>query len=126
MSRFIWGAEMENHPMGGYYCDGKIENASFEEWRFGAIASQAIQRSGMNKKGELDIDLVSGVENFTDTVLFVAGSCNKFIGADFQKRQMSYFPYARLEIIEEAGHTMFGEKPEESLAIIRKYFATFE
>lgn len=121
MTRFIWGSEIENHPMSGYYCNGDIHNTAFDEWRFGSLASQAIQQAGLNEKGKLEIDLVSGVENFQDTVLFIASSCNKYIGIEHQKKQMKYFPHAHLEVIEDAGHTMFGEQPEQSLKIIREY-----
>jgi pimeloyl-ACP methyl ester carboxylesterase len=34
---------------------------------------------------------------------------------------MRHFPNAELEVIEGAGHTMFGEKPAESLAAVRRY-----
>jgi len=35
---------------------------------------------------------------------------------------MEYFPSAELIVKKNAGHTLFGEKPTESLGAIRKYF----
>jgi pimeloyl-ACP methyl ester carboxylesterase len=35
---------------------------------------------------------------------------------------MKYFNDAEMVIIEDAGHTMFGEQPDQSLASIRAYF----
>jgi proline iminopeptidase len=43
------------------------------------------------------------------------------IGADFQSRQMKLFPNAELAIIPDAGHEMFFENPEESVAVVRAY-----
>ncbi len=113
---------MKNHPLKDYYCEGKIQNAAIGMWRFGSLASQVIPRSGMNEQGEFVFNFAEGVENYTNKVLFIAGSCNKLIGPEYQERQMKVFPNAELVVIQGAGHTMFGEKPEESLKVIRKYF----
>lgn len=72
--------------------------------------------------GNLEIDLISGVENFNNKVLFISGECNTLIGKDYQQGHMKYFPNTELAIIPNAGHTMFGEQPEECLAKVRGYF----
>ena len=109
------------NPMTKYYCNQDFATASFDYWRMGAFASLAAQNLEMNEKGEPVIDLVTGVENYPGTVLFIASECNQLIGEPWQRRQMKLFPRAKLKVIKEAGHTMFGEKPEESLKIIRDY-----
>ncbi|MEM7344986.1 MAG: alpha/beta hydrolase [Chloroflexota bacterium] len=60
--------------------------------------------------------------NYTNEVLFIAGECNTFIGAVFQREQMNIFPQAQLVIIPDAGHEMIGDNPVDSLAAIQTYF----
>jgi pimeloyl-ACP methyl ester carboxylesterase len=58
----------------------------------------------------------------TSKVLLMASRCNTIIGMEQQKVHLTYYPNAELVVIEDAGHTMFGEQPEKSPEIIRKYF----
>ncbi|MDF1569928.1 MAG: alpha/beta hydrolase, partial [Spirochaetaceae bacterium] len=108
--------------LAAYYPDDDLENAVGDSWRFGAAASAAIPGSGIDKNGRL-IDLAAGVETWSGKALFVSGSENSIIGPDYQAEQMSRFPHAQLSVVEGAGHTMIGEKPTESLAIIRRFLA---
>ena len=48
-------------------------------------------KKGLNKDGEMKIDLVSGLENYTKKVLFISGECSAIIGSEFQKGHMKYF-----------------------------------
>lgn len=119
MGRFFT-TPIADHPLGGYYRDGDIANAAGESWRFGALAARAVPESGMDENGRLR-DLAAGVDRWAGTALFIAGSENSIIGPDHQRSQTARFPRARLAVIEGAGHTMFGEKPEESLRVVREY-----
>jgi proline iminopeptidase len=111
---------MDNHPLAGYYRDGKLENAAGDYWRFGALASRTIPASGLDSDGRL-IDLAAGVENWDGNALFLSGSENSIIGPDYQRTQMDRFPRSEIVVIEGAGHTMFGEKPAESNSAVRTY-----
>ena len=113
---------IEGNPMRKYFCDERIDNAYMPFWRFSGVASQAIIKKGMDKNGNIQIDLVSGLENYTNKVLFITGACNKIIGKEYQEDHMKHFNNAEMIVIKGAGHTMFGEKTEESLDIINKYF----
>ena len=114
-------ARVAGHPMAGYYCGRDLSTARMETWRFGARANAALFREGFDKEGDPRVEFITGVEQFRRKVLFLAGSCNTVIGEAQQRRHMRYFPNAELEVIEGAGHTMFGEKPAESLAAVRRY-----
>ena len=57
------------------------------------------QEEGVDADGNFDIDLVDGVENFENRVLFMAGECQSIIGEEFQARQMQLFPSADLVVI---------------------------
>jgi hypothetical protein len=65
----------------------------------------------------MQIDLVSGLENHTDKILFMVGECDRLIGRDYQKGHMKYFPDAEMAVIRNAGHTMIGEQLDRKLAL---------
>ena len=85
-------------------------------------ASQSIPRSQTDENGNMSIDLVSGVENYRDTVLLITGDCNKLIGPDYQQKHLKYFTMHKMEIIENAGHNMFLDQPEKFYQIVREFF----
>ena len=112
---------IKDHPLSGYFCEGKMENAALGMWRIGSLASKAVPQSGMNDQGEFIFNFTEGIERYTNKVLFIAGSCNTIIGPEYQERQMKLYPNAEMVVIEGAGHTMFGEKSEESIKAVREY-----
>lgn len=113
---------IDGNPMKEYFCDGDPNSAFMPYWRYSLDANLEIQKGGM-KDGMFDIDLVSGIENYRDTVLFITSSCNRLIGSEHQKEHMKHFPRVTHVEIDNVGHTMFGEKPEESATIIRSYLS---
>jgi len=114
--------DIEGNPMRNYFCDKKLQNGFLSLWRYSGVAGQAIIEKGMDENGDVQIDLVTGVEKFQGKVLFITGECNTIIGEEFQKEHIKYFLNAEMIVIKDAGHTMLGEKPDESISIIRKYF----
>jgi len=112
----------KKHPLSKYYCDQDLKNASLEYWRYSYLSNRTIFESGIDEEGNMQIDLVSGVENFKNKVLFITGECNTLIGEEYQKDHMKYFNNAEMVVIKNAGHTMFGEQPEESIGAVRRYF----
>jgi proline iminopeptidase len=110
----------DDHPQASYYCEGDKpdENVS---WRYGAAAGNAIFQEAVDEDGNFDINLAAGVEKFENTVLFMTGGCQQLIGVEFQNQQMALFPNTELAVIPDAGHEMFFEKPEESVAVVRAY-----
>jgi proline iminopeptidase len=116
--------EAPEHALAGYYCGADLATAHLPVWRTGARAFDGIFAKSTDGGGHFTIDPVSpNVKRFPHKVLLVAGSCDAIIGADTQREQMGLFSNAELAIIEGAGHTMFGEQPEASLAVLRRYFA---
>lgn len=113
---------IEGNPMRKYFCDENINNGYLPFWRLSGIASQSIIKKGMDKDGNIQIDLVSGLENYTKKVMFLVGECNQIIGKDYQEGHMKYFTNAEMIVIKDAGHTMIGEKTKECLEIIEQYF----
>ncbi|WP_428738777.1 alpha/beta fold hydrolase [Sulfurimonas sp.] len=107
-----------------YYCNGIIPDVGLEVFRASASSASNVNNLIVDSKGEIDIDLIKGVENFPEKVLFLASQCNKKIGVKFQKKQMKYFKSAELKIIKNSGHMMFAEQPEQTVSIVRKYLKT--
>lgn len=105
-----------------YYCGGAPPEGARTFWRPGSAAMRAILKSAMNDKGEVEVDLVKGVEKFGAAVLFMAGECNRSIGPAYQREQMKYFRQAELAVIKGSGHMMFAERPDESVSAVRSYF----
>jgi proline iminopeptidase len=113
----------DDHPQAGYYCPGDKPDPE-GGWRFGAAAAASIQAEAIDAEGNIDLNLVEGVENYTNRVLFMTGECQMLIGEDWQREQMAFFPSADLVVIPDAGHEMFKENPPASIAAIRSCLAT--
>ncbi len=109
-----------DHPQIGYYCAGDVPDSE-GSWRFSTQSSDALFQEAIDADGNFDINFIAGVENFSNKVLFITGECQTVIGADFQSRQMAFFPNAELAVISDAGHEMFAENPDVSVAVVRDY-----
>lgn len=95
-------------------------------WRLGAAANRYITEDGMDDDGNAVYDFTAHLAAFETEVLFVASGLNEIIGRDFQAKQMSAYPSARLEVVEGAGHDFAWLKPAETLALIRDYIARLD
>jgi proline iminopeptidase len=116
--------DVPGHPLAAYQCEGDMKTAYFPSWRAGARALSAVLEKARDDDGRFTLDLVSpSIKRFPHKVLLVAGSCNTIIGPEAQRQNMELFSNAELAVIQGAGHSMFGEKPEASLAVLRRYLA---
>ncbi len=89
-------------------------------WRFGAIASAALMKDAA-RGGKADWDFTKGLDGFTRPVLFEGSELNEVIGAEFQKRQVTFYPNGQLVVIAGAGHDFQWTQPEETLRPIFTY-----
>ncbi len=121
--RQITEADVEGHPIAGYFCGGKLQK--FPTSRFGGTAMLATS-SIVDDEGHVHIDLVSGLDRYDGRVLFLSSSCNTLIGPQHQRKQMRFFRHAELVVIDGAGHVMFSDKPAESLAAVRRFFGSVQ
>jgi proline iminopeptidase len=120
----LWGLDVPGHPLAAYYCDGSPKTAYQPSWRAGARAFDALFARSRGENGQFTRDLVSpSIKRYPHKVLLVAGSCNRIIGPEAQRRNAELFADAELAVIKDAGHTMFGEEPDASLAVLRRYLA---
>jgi proline iminopeptidase len=122
------GRELSRHggpgnPVLGYFCGRDLDKAYLPSWRPGVRSMVTMLGRASNEDGQVVLDLSRGIEAYRREVLLVSGSCNEIIGPEVQEQHRRLFPQARLAVIQGAGHTMFGERPDESLSLIRQYFA---
>ena len=122
-TRRVLSLSVPGQPFAGYYCGSDPHSASDPVWREGSRAFRSIVKAAF-KEGHLDRDLVSiKAKRFPHKVLLVAGRCNSVIGPEVQRQNLALFANAELAVINDAGHTMFGERPEASLAVLERYLA---
>ncbi|NJM16951.1 MAG: alpha/beta hydrolase [Bacteroidales bacterium] len=89
--------------------------------RFGAMASGIMLQSAMDEKGNIVVDFTKGLDKFHHQVLILSGRCNTIIGPEHQEQHAALFNFSKHVVIEDAGHTMFGEKPKQCLKVIKDY-----
>lgn len=91
-------------------------------WRVGAVANTTLMKEGMSH-GKAVWDFTKNLDHFTKPVLFEASAWNEVTGADFQRRQMTFYPNAQLAVIPGAGHDHPWIQPEATLRPIFSYLA---
>jgi pimeloyl-ACP methyl ester carboxylesterase len=91
-------------------------------WRLGAVANAAVLKGGMSG-GKAVWDYTKGLENFQHPVLFEASELDTVLGADFQKRQLAFYPDAQLVVVPGAGHDHPWVQPEATLRPVFSYLA---
>jgi proline iminopeptidase len=122
LRRALMELDVHGHPLAGYYCDSDVRSAFQSAWRAGARAESAVFQKARDDAGHFKVNLVTpNLKRFPHKVLLVAGSCNTIIGPEAQSQNLELFSNAELAVIKDAGHTMFGEQPEASLAVLRRY-----
>ncbi|NDY90365.1 alpha/beta fold hydrolase [Ideonella livida] len=96
-------------------------------WRAGAPAFQAtLGRMQRDPAWGRQLDFTHGLQAYSGRVLFVRGACNQAQGEAHQRRMMARFApvnQARLETVPQAGHFMFNDQPQASLAAVRGFLA---
>lgn len=122
--RAVAQLDLPDHPYAGYYCDADPRSAYEPVWRIGARAARAVRQSLLSDDDTIAVDVVTpSVKRFPHKVLLLAGSCNTITGPAAQRQNAALFANAELQVIDDAGHTMLGERPESSLTVIRRYLA---
>lgn len=106
----------------GQMCDGRLP--AMQAWRFGSPNFQATVGRMMDDPAfARQLDFRKGVDAFQGPTLFLAGGCNRVVGEAHQRKLMGHFAHARLEVIPQAGHFMFNDQPERSVAAVRTFLA---
>lgn len=101
-------------------CHGRLP--PMQAWRAGSPNFEAtIGRMMDDPAWAASLNFHRGIEAFHGPALFLAGACNRVIGAEHQKRHLGLFADARLEVVPGAGHFMFNDQPEQSVAIVRAF-----
>lgn len=107
-----------NHPNNPYHCPGEAYDAP--SWRFGNSVSKAIQ--GAATEETLDT-LSAKAGDYKNPVLFMAGECDTWIGAELQAKHAELYPDAQLVVIPDSGHEVFWDNPEASIKAVREFLS---
>jgi proline iminopeptidase len=95
-----------------------------EAWRFGSPNFEAtIGRMRSDPAFFQGLDFRRGTEAFSGDVLLLAGECNQVVGATQQQKHLRHYRHAQLAVVPEAGHFMFNDQPERSVAVVRGFLA---
>ena len=116
-----FGLPSKDHPLAGYWADPVEAMSSLHIDRFGMRAGTVFRARYLDEEGNLAYSFVENSRAYQKEVLFLSGEDNRIIGPDYQREQMRYFPKARLEVIPDAGHSMFNESPDYTFKVIREY-----
>jgi proline iminopeptidase len=114
--------EWEFSPTNGFNCPGTpVPEDHF--WRAGAAAYQAILSSARDEDGNADWSIMTeGLETYTDTVLMLVSSCNQWVGLEYQRKyHIDLYPTVEVVVIPDAGHDMFWDNPQDSIAAVRNF-----
>jgi pimeloyl-ACP methyl ester carboxylesterase len=74
-----------------------------------------------DEQGNLTCSFVENAAACKREVLFISAEDNRIIEPEHQPDQMKIYPRGRLEVIPDAGHSMFNENPAYTFQVIRKY-----
>lgn len=103
-------------------CDGRLP--PLQAWRAGMPAFRAtLGRMADDPAYAATLDFRPGAQPWPGPVLMLTGACNHSQGRVWQLRHLRYFSQARLQQIMQAGHFMFNDQPEASLAAVRAFLA---
>jgi proline iminopeptidase len=86
-------------------------------WRAGALAGQRLQ-SLAKKDG---FDWTTNLDAFTHKVLFLRGDLNTAATLEHQQELAAAYPSSEIETIENVGHQVIWERPDDYLTHVRAY-----
>ena len=103
-------------------CEGKLP--PLEAWRFGySNFSATLGRMIRDPDWGATLDFSEGTDAFPGKALFLVGECNKLVGEDHQRKHLKLFTNVTLESVPDAGHFMFNDQPELSIATVRGFLS---
>lgn len=105
----------------GHHCEDGMVSPDTAMWRMGRLVVGEMRQSLLDANGDLRSDLIDGIEDYTEEILFLVADCSSLIGPVLQEHQMTLFQNARMVTIEDAGHMMFTDQPETSIAAIQTF-----
>ena len=114
--------EWEFSPTNGFNCPGTpVPQDHF--WRAGAAAYQGILSSVRDEQGNANWSVMTeGLENYTDTVLMLVSACNQWVGLEYQQKyHLDLYSSVEVAVISDAGHDMFWDNPQDSIAAVRAF-----
>lgn len=115
---------LQNGRQTRYYCD-PANPPHYPVWRPGGyvefLRSKLLGGEAGFSTPTFDFDFARGLDNFPQKVLLVGGTCSA-LGPEYQaKHHAPLFRAAEVVTVTDVGHRLFVEKPDEVVAIVRRY-----
>ncbi len=111
----------------GYHCDGN-NPPPWQVHRIGGFLEYVRNKrlgSASGTSYTFHYDFRNGIQNYTDTVRILGGSCSS-LGYEMQlKYSKPHFPHAEVVEIKDAGHRMNMEKFDEVMAAIKSFLKEY-
>lgn len=103
-----------------YYCDSK-NPPDWPIWRPGAMVeglrAKILGRSGAT----FDFDFAAGLDQYPNKVMILAGECSA-LGPEYQlEHHLPLFSDATVIGLDDVGHRLMAEKPEDTILAIQGY-----
>lgn len=111
-----------------YHCDPE-HPVRLPVWRPGAyveyVRGLRMGTGGGFSSPKFDFDFAAGLDTYPHSVLIVAGTCSA-LGPAFQSRyHVPLFKQAQVVTIQNAGHRLFVEQPDDVLTALRAYLSAY-
>lgn len=120
--QLAFGIPIDNHPLGGYFKDGNIENANIDMVRFGFRAGVLFPQKYVDKEGVFTYHFAKNAMVYKGKTLFLTSEYNQLIGTEHQRKyNLPFYPQAELIEIPHAGHNMFSSNQEKSFSVLRDF-----
>ncbi|MCU0432742.1 MAG: alpha/beta hydrolase [Bacteroidia bacterium] len=111
---------LRSNMTAGYHCDGNNPPV-WPVHRVGGYMEYLRNKALGNPVSGFTYDFREGISAFSDTVLVMGGSCSS-LGYSVQNQYTRpHFSAAQVIEVQNAGHRMNIEKPEEVISIIKNY-----
>lgn len=108
----------------GYHCDGK-NPPPWQVHRVGGFLEYVRNKRLGNPLSGFKYNFTQGIQNYTDTVRILGGSCSS-LGYEMQLNYSKpHFPHAEVVEIKDAGHRMNMEKFDEVMAAIKSFLKEY-
>lgn len=105
----------------GVHC-GDVIPENFEGWRASRKVLNETVIAFVNDPVLLaQLDFITDAHKFSGDVLLIGSTCNKVYGAEYQKRHLPFYKNIELVTIQNSGHFIFYDQPEESLRVISNF-----
>ncbi|MEK8028026.1 alpha/beta fold hydrolase [Pseudaquabacterium rugosum] len=104
-------------------CDGRLP--PLQAWRAGHPAFAAtLGRAMKDRAWARSLDFRRGTEAFDGATLLLSGACNRSVSDARRRDDLRSFRHGQWVVLPQAGHFLFNDQPQASVALVRRFLAS--